>query len=115
MTEFLNYVRAIQRSGLMLKRVPKELKIPELCLLAVQQNGYAIQFVKDQTEDICLAAVQQNGLALKYVFPECQTYMICRAAIENNPDAIVHIQNEQILRDLTIIELDNDETRTIEI
>lgn len=36
-------------------------------LLAVEQNGYALRYVKDQTEDICRAAVEQNEDALRYV------------------------------------------------
>jgi ABC-type Fe3+ transport system substrate-binding protein len=36
-------------------------------LEAVKQNGYALQYVKDQTEAICLEAVKQYGDALQYV------------------------------------------------
>ena len=37
------------------------------CLKAVQQNGWVLQFVENQTEKICLEAVKQNGRALKFV------------------------------------------------
>ena len=37
------------------------------CLEAVKEDGYALQYVKEQTEDICLAAVKQNGDALQFV------------------------------------------------
>ena len=30
----------------------------------VQQNGYALEYVKEQTPEICLAAVQKNGWAI---------------------------------------------------
>jgi len=36
-------------------------------LAAVQQDGYALRYVTEQTPGICLAAVQQNGHALEYV------------------------------------------------
>ena len=38
-------------------------------LKAVEQNGYgyALRYVKDQTEAVCLKAVAQNGYALQYV------------------------------------------------
>ena len=39
----------------------------EECLAAVKQNGYTLQYVKEQTEEICLAAVKRNGYALQYV------------------------------------------------
>ena len=32
-----------------------------------QSTGYALRYVKDQTETICLEAVKQNGDALRYV------------------------------------------------
>jgi hypothetical protein len=33
---------------------------PSNYLATVQQNGYALEFVKQQTPKLCLAAVQQN-------------------------------------------------------
>ena len=63
---------------------------PELCLAAIQQNWYALQFVKNQTPEICLAAVQQNGFALGYI--KNQTPEICLAAIKQNGDALKYIK-----------------------
>ncbi len=42
----------------------------ELCMAAVQQDGWALQYVKEQTPELCMAAVKQNGYALEYVRPE---------------------------------------------
>ena len=39
----------------------------DAALAAVQNNGYALQYVKDQTAEIALAAVSRNGDALRYV------------------------------------------------
>ncbi|EGT3944791.1 TPA: DUF4116 domain-containing protein [Clostridioides difficile] len=39
---------------------------------AVKQNGLALEFVKEQTEEICLIAVRQNGLALEFVKEQTQ-------------------------------------------
>ena len=36
-------------------------------LEAVKENGYALKYVKDQTEAVCLEAVKRNGDALRYV------------------------------------------------
>ena len=38
------------------------------CKLAVQQNGLAIKYVKEQSYELCKLAIQQNGLALEYVY-----------------------------------------------
>ena len=34
---------------------------------AVKRNGYALRYVKDQTEAVCIEAVKQDGDALRYV------------------------------------------------
>ena len=36
-------------------------------LEAVKQDGYALQYVKDQTKDICLEAVKRNSNALQFI------------------------------------------------
>ena len=36
-------------------------------LEAVKQDGWALRYVKDQTEEICLEAVKQNEYALQFV------------------------------------------------
>jgi hypothetical protein len=60
----------------------------ELCLLAVQEIGYALRFIprEMQTEELCLAAVRRNGCALEYVWK--QTPEICQAAIQQDPEAV---------------------------
>ena len=40
---------------------------PKKALEAVQRNGDALRYVKEQTEAVCLEAVQRNGDALQYV------------------------------------------------
>ena len=48
-------------------------------LEAVKQNGYALQYVKEQTESICLEAVKEDGDALQYVNKSIfeQTITVC--------------------------------------
>jgi len=38
-----------------------------VCIKAVEQDGYALQYVKDQTEAVCIKAVEQDGDALRFV------------------------------------------------
>ena len=49
----------------------------KFCLKAVERNGDALQYVKDQTESICLKAVEQDGDALQYV-KERKIWESCR-------------------------------------
>ncbi len=39
----------------------------EAALKAVERNGDALRYVKDQTEAVCLKAVESDGGALQYV------------------------------------------------
>ena len=43
-----------------------DFKDKKIVLAAVKQNGDALQYVKEQTEE-CLEAVRKNGCALRYV------------------------------------------------
>ena len=68
---------------------------PEICLTAVQSYGWALQFVKKQTPEMCLIAVQRYVWALDYV--KEQTPEICLAAIKQKPDVIRFIANSDCL------------------
>jgi len=65
---------------------------PEFCLATVQQNWYALKYVKDQTEEICLAAVRQYGCSLEYV--KEQTPVICLAAVQQDGDALKYVKEQ---------------------
>ena len=63
---------------------------PEYCMAAVQQNGYALQYVHAPSEAVCLAAVQQDSDALqlgasnftKYSAACHYEFQLCRDLIE---------------------------------
>jgi hypothetical protein len=38
-----------------------------MCLLAVKNNGWSLQFVEIQTPEICLEAVKNFGFSVKFV------------------------------------------------
>ena len=78
----------------------------EICLAAVKQNGYALSYVKEQTEEICLAAVKQDGDALSYI--KDQTEEICLAAVKQNGDAL-HYVNRNTFKEEEIMELTVEE------
>ena len=60
-------------------------------LEAVKKNGYALQFVQNQTEEICLEAVKKNGYALQYV--QNQTEAICLEAVKQGLHALKYIES----------------------
>jgi hypothetical protein len=44
-----------------------------ICIKAVKQDGFALQYVKEQTEKICIQAIKRNGLALQFVKEQTET------------------------------------------
>jgi len=58
----------------------------------IKQNSYALQCVKNQTEEMCLEAVKHNGLALEFV--QNQTYEVCSKALERDGNALKYIRNQ---------------------
>ena len=63
------------------------------CLEAVKQNGYYLQYVKEQTDEICLEAVKQNGDSLQYV--KEQTDEICLEAVKQDGDSLQYVKNKK--------------------
>ena len=70
----------------------KDWNNPKYCLEAVKQNGYALEYVKEQTPEICLEAVKQNGLALEDV--KEQTIDICLQAVKQKGRAFRFVKNQ---------------------
>lgn len=40
---------------------------PEICMVAVRQDGEALEYVRERTPEICIEAVKQNARALQFV------------------------------------------------
>lgn len=57
----------LKKDGLALRYVPYYRRKQSLCLIAVKQNGLALEFIKHQTRKICKAALRQNGMAIVFV------------------------------------------------
>lgn len=96
-TEF--YFEVIQRQIEAFKHVPDEYKTTEMCLFAVEHDGYSggwisenayylnavpkLSYVPDalKTEELCLTAVKQNWHALEFVPDTLKTGEMCRIAV----------------------------------
>jgi hypothetical protein len=89
----------------------------EAALEAVTQYGYALQYVKDQTEEICLAAVTQNGDALKYVTK--QTREICLTAVTKYSFALQYVEERFLDNDNSchgkVVEVDGKKYKLAEL
>ena len=98
-------VLLLQKNGINLKNIKKELQTEDICKLAVQQNKLALKFVSKEfkTEDICKLAVQDDfdpdihGL-IKYVHPlkyvDKQTDEICKIAVQHHGLSLQYVKKE---------------------
>jgi len=87
----------------------------EAAIQAVQQNGFALRFVKNQTDEICRLAVQEDGIALQFV--KNQINEICKLAVQQNCLALQYV-NEDVLQEteeLTLEEVCEELGRDIKI
>ncbi len=84
-------LEAVKQNGDALMYVNEQTE--QICLEAVKQYGYALRFVNEQTEQICLEAVKQNGCALRFVNE--QTEQICLEAVKQYGYALRYV-NEQM-------------------
>jgi hypothetical protein len=75
-------------------------------MAAVRQNGYALEYVNEQTEEICIAAVRQNGYALEYA--KIQNELMCLEAINTNPFIIQYVKVQTPIICLTAVSLHAD-------
>ncbi|MGX9757739.1 hypothetical protein ACWYRQ_15780 [Clostridioides difficile] len=74
----------------------------EMCIESIKKDGLFLKdirwdeldFNKEQVNNLCLMAVKENGLALEYV--KNQTEEICREALRQNKQAVIYIEDGKI-------------------
>ncbi|EGT3945313.1 TPA: hypothetical protein KOR49_002193 [Clostridioides difficile] len=141
-------VEALRRDGMLLEHVKfDELNLTKeqlynLYLIAVKQDGFALKFIKEQTEEICIEAVKEYYLALEFVkeqtericleaVKECHTALfyikqqtpeICIEAIKNNKNALCYVKNptediyiEALKQDKLIIKYIKDKEKYLDM
>lgn len=111
------FIAAVKQNGSVLKFISDEFKTADLCKLAVQQSGHALQYVptalrkpeliieavqedpstlslireEHKTFELCLAAVEMKGAALEYVPDTLKTYELCLAAVQQSGYALEYV------------------------
>ena len=95
---------AVERNGMFLKYIPEGRQTEDVCMTAIANNPYALEWVINPTEEMCLKAVSQNGRALKFV--KVQTPAICIAAMANTQFALQYVK-EYMLPKLCVYAEDN--------
>ena len=91
--EVIDYYTKLKARRIILSQPKKAYENYEICKLAVQHHGCALQYVKEQTEEICKLAVQRDGCTLEYV--KEQTEEICKLAVQQNGYAIRIVKEQK--------------------
>lgn len=67
---------------------------PEMCMLAVQNDGSSIRYIEDifRTEELCIAAVSESGEAVHDI--DNPSYDVFLAAIKNDPLSLGFIDEQ---------------------
>ena len=84
-------LKAVEEDGYALQYVKEQTE--NICLKAVEEDGDALRYVKEQTENVCLKAVEEDGYALQYV--KDQTENVCLKAVEKNGDALQYVKEQK--------------------
>jgi tetratricopeptide (TPR) repeat protein len=88
---------AVEQNGKALQFVPEKYRTLELYRLAVQSYGETLTYVPEdeRTPELCRLAVEQNGWALACVPDKYKTPELCYLAVQNKGCAIACIPNKQ--------------------
>ncbi|TXG81882.1 MAG: hypothetical protein E6R13_05675 [Spirochaetes bacterium] len=97
-------VKMLNIDGCMIRYIKNP--TPEMCMLAVQNNGDSIRYIEStlRTEELCIAAVSEFGLAIQHI--DNPSYNVCRAAIKNDPLSLRFIDNQ--FEELCVTALNTD-------
>jgi hypothetical protein len=92
----------LENNGLMINLLGKKTKA--ICKMAVTQNGLTIANC-EQDSKLAEIAVNNNGLALGLIHSNLQTAKIRELAIQQNPKALVYIDNPDLQSVLQAVNL----------
>lgn len=77
----------------------------EMCFAAIKSNPRTLEWIHFEDFDapeeynkLCLLAIQQNGLVLEYIKPENQTFEMCLAAFNQNKKSLKYMDKKFYLQ-----------------
>lgn len=95
---------AVQQNGFALEYVPESLKTWEVCFAAAKESQHALAFVQEElkTSDFCLAAVQRHGRALEFVPEKLKTPELYFNAVQSNGSALEFVPEVLITPEISL-------------
>lgn len=98
------WMEVVKKNGLLLEKIDVSMQDEELCLVAVSNNGLALQYVKiDKTQRICKAAYENNVHCIKFI-PDVSETMY-NDAVTKDHLILKNMSNLHNLSDETIISI----------
>lgn len=74
--------KTLKQNGLQLRFLSKDLQTEENCLWSVENNGWALFYVHNQTPSIIKAALKQNATAAQFIRKENLTKQFKRQVVK---------------------------------
>jgi len=101
---------AVQQRSYALEYVPEKLRTQAIYLAVVQHDGRTLKYVPEalRTPEICLAAVQQDGMALEYVPKTLRTPEICLAAVQKRGWMLMYVPDELLTPEICLVAMQQD-------
>jgi uncharacterized membrane protein YecN with MAPEG domain len=109
---------AVQQNRMALEYLSEDKRSPELCRIAVEQDGLALEFVpsdlkssrgeEERTSELCWIAIAQNGRALKFTSEDEKTQELCRIAVEQDGNALEYVPKQYITPELYQLAVEQD-------
>lgn len=104
---------AVEQNGIAIQYVPEKYKTdPLIIMAALYQKGIALQYIHTDliTKPMCIMAINQDGMALKYVPEKYKTYDLCLDAVKKNPLAIQFVPSDLKKIELCMVAIKNSIT-----
>jgi hypothetical protein len=86
---------------------------PEFCIEAIEQDSFAICYIKNKTTDICINAVRKNYKLLCYIHN--QNPEICMAAVKTNGNALRYVKHKTTDICMEAVKKDGDALNFVDI
>ena len=93
---------AVKQNGLALEYVPENIINKELCEIAVQKDGRSLEFIPEKlrTPELCELAVKQDGSSLRFIQQKQRTIELCQIAIASNGSSLQYVPEKLITKEL---------------
>jgi hypothetical protein len=85
------YTASVKTDGMKISKVPFEFRDYTMCLDAVRNNGFALDFLNNPDEKLVLEAVKQEPKVISILESNKKTFEVCKTAYVLNQEVANYI------------------------